>query len=105
MDDIYLVFVTAPSEPVAVSLASTLVNEQVAACCNLIPGVRSIYRWKGELCDEQEWLMVIKCSKAGYPALEKRILELHPYTTPEVIAVPTEGVAEGYRNWVLGEIK
>jgi periplasmic divalent cation tolerance protein len=97
-----VVLVTAPSEALAAALARTLVDEGLIACANLVPGVRSIYRWKGAIWDEGEVLLVLKAPAAGFEALRARIVELHPYETPEVLRLD---VAEGhppYVEWVLG---
>jgi periplasmic divalent cation tolerance protein len=96
------VLVTAPSEELAASMARTLLDEGRIACANLVPKVRSIYRWKGTVYDEAEVLMVLKAPSASFEALKARIVELHPYETPEVLRLE---VAEGHRpylDWVLG---
>jgi periplasmic divalent cation tolerance protein len=95
-----VLLVTAPDGPAAESLARTLVAEGLAACVNRWPGVRSTYRWQGELQDEQETLLVIKSTAPAYPALERRIRELHPYETPEVIALPIVRGSEPYLAWL-----
>lgn len=93
-------FVTAPSPETAERLARALVSERLAACVNLIAGVRSVYRWKGEICDDPEVLLVIKTSKEKFDQLKARVLELHEYEVPEVIALPiVDGHAE-YLSWL-----
>lgn len=102
VSDVSVVLVTAPSEELAAALARTLVDEGLIACANLVPGVRSIYRWKGAIWDEGEVLLVLKAPTAGFESLRARIVELHPYETPEVLRLD---VAEGHRpylDWVLG---
>lgn len=97
-----VVLVTAPSEGVAASMARTLLDEGQIACANIIPKIRSVYRWKGEVCDEAEVLMVLKAPSEIFEVLRARIVELHPYETPEVLRLE---VAEGHRpylDWVLG---
>lgn len=83
-------------------LARKLVGEGLAACINLVPGLTSIYRWEGAVEEASEVLLVIKLSACGYPALEARVLELHPYDTPELIALAAEAVEPRYAAWLLG---
>ena len=98
---IALVLVTAPAAEAA-GLASVLVEEGLIACANLSP-VRSIYRWKGELCDAAETLLVMKTTAERLDALESRVGELHSYDVPEFVVVPTSGGNEDYLQWVRGE--
>jgi len=91
---------TAPNEDEARSLARALVEAELAACVNLVPGVRSIYRWKGELCEDGEVLLVIKTTPARREALISRVCELHSYDCPEVIALPIVAGAQPYLEWL-----
>jgi len=101
--DFVVVFVTAPSAEVATALAKTLVTEKLVACVNIVPGLRSIYAWEGKVCDEEEVLCVIKTKRALFPALRERVVALHPYQIPEIIALPLiEGNAP-YLAWVRDE--
>ncbi|WP_217125972.1 divalent-cation tolerance protein CutA [Hydrogenophilus thiooxidans] len=102
--DARVVLVTAPDEATAQTLARTLVDESLAACCNLIPAIRSIYRWQGERCEEAEWLLVIKTTAAALSRLTERITALHPYEVPEVVALPIVGGAEPYLEWVAQSV-
>lgn len=101
--DVRAVLVTAPDAPTAERLASTLVEEGLAACVNVVPGVVSIYRWKGEVQRDAEVLLVAKCRARGFEALRRRVVELHPYELPEVLALPVEEGHPPYLAWVLGE--
>ena len=95
-----IVFVTAPDEAAAVKISEAIVGERLAACVNIIPSVRSIYRWQGRLEDEQEVLMIVKTKKSLFERLQGRVKELHSYTVPEIIGVPvTEGSKE-YLDWL-----
>ena len=100
---VIVVFSTFPGEDKAAEIARTLVSEGHAACVNLVPPVRSIYRWQGELCDERETLAVIKTTRERFEALRQRLVALHPYEVPEVIAVPVEAGHAPYLAWVAGE--
>ncbi len=91
---------TAPSPAVARRLARTLVEERLCACVNVVPGVRSLYRWKGKLHDDHELLLVMKLAAARVPALKKRLLELHPYEMPELVVLGVAGGHAPYLSWV-----
>ena len=80
-------------------------GRRLAACVNIIPGLRSIYRWEGEICDDGESLLVIKTRAESVADLTEALLELHPYDTPEVIALPIEEGAgnPAYLQWLLDE--
>ena len=95
-----VVFSTFPNPEVAAEVARTLVTEQLCACANLVPAVRSIYAWEGKLCDETETLAILKTTPDRLDALTARIATLHPYAVPEVIAVPVAGGHAPYLAWV-----
>ena len=95
-----VVFVTAPEGEAAVELARQVVGQQLAACVNLVPALRSIYFWEGAVQDNAEQLLIIKTTGARYPALEARIKELHPYTVPEIIALPIVRGQPDYLQWL-----
>lgn len=103
LPNLSVVLVTAPPEA-ADSLARTLVDEGLCACVNVLPGVRSHYRWKGEVQSDAEAMLLIKVAEAGIPALRGRLLSLHPYELPEflVLAVDAARSHEPYMRWVLG---
>ena len=94
-----LVLSTCPADH-AQSLADALVGEGLAACVNIVPGLRSVYRWKGELCCDAESILLLKTTAERYPQLQARLAELHPYEVPEIIALPVEAGLEGYLGWV-----
>ena len=104
MPTVRLVFMTAPDESVASSIAREVVEAQLAACANLLPGVRSIYRWKGEVCDDGECLVLFKTTDENLQALRERIIDLHPYECPEVLAVDVVDGSPEYMKWVLGQV-
>jgi periplasmic divalent cation tolerance protein len=105
MTDALLVFTTLPSADKAAELAKVLVEERLAACANLLPAIRSIYRWQGKLQDENEVLVLLKTRAEHLERLKLRILELHPYEVPEVLAVPVEAGYQPYLDWLAGETK
>jgi periplasmic divalent cation tolerance protein len=98
--DVVLVYMTAPSEAVALSLARSAVEARLAACGNLIPQVRSVYRWQGEVCDDPEVLVLFKTTAAGLDALRLHLVAAHPYDCPEFIAVPVVHGHIPYLDWV-----
>jgi len=100
---VIVVFSTFPSEDKAAEVARTLVSAQLAACVNLVPAVRSIYRWHGEICDERETLAIVKTTRERFEALRERLIALHPYEVPEVIALSVDGGHAPYLAWVAGE--
>ncbi len=93
---------TAPSEEEGVLIGKKLVSEGLAACCNIVPGVRSIYTWQGKLSDEAEVLCIFKTKKSLFDRLKKRVKELHSYEVPEVIAIGIDEGLEDYLEWIDG---
>jgi periplasmic divalent cation tolerance protein len=102
MTEAVIVFVTVPSRDEGERLAEALVGEQLAACVNIIGPIRSIYRWQGEVCRDDEHLLLIKTTRPCYAALEARVQALHPYDVPEIIAVPVEAGSAAYLEWIRG---
>jgi periplasmic divalent cation tolerance protein len=99
-----VVLVTAPSEATAIEIGRTLVDEHLAACVNVVPGIRSIYHWEGRREEAAEALLLIKTRPEGYAALQRRVLELHPYSVPEVLGLPVAEGAPAYVQWVRESI-
>lgn len=100
MLDFALVLVTAPDPDTAARIARTLVEERLAACGNVIPGLRSIYRWKGAIEDSAEALLLLKTRSEVYERLQARVVELHPYECPEVIRLDVAGGLPAYLDWI-----
>jgi periplasmic divalent cation tolerance protein len=99
-----VVLVTAPDTDVAARLGRTLVEERLAACVNVLGGLRSIYRWQGKVCDDAEALMIIKTTRDQFEALQARVTELHPYEVAEVILLPIEAGAPDYLGWLAQQV-
>lgn len=95
---------TCPDPQTAERIATTLVGEGIAACVNLVPGVTSIYRWQGTVERSSEVLLVIKTTETGFATLRNRLVELHPYELPELIAVPVGPGLPAYLDWVREQI-
>ena len=102
MDKMVVVLVTAPAGEVGLALARGLVEAGACACVNVVPGVQSVYRWEGEVCQEGEVLLVIKATVGGLERLEAAVLEAHPYDTPEFLVLDPVYVEARYGAWVLG---
>ena len=85
-------------------MAHALVEKRLAACVNVIPGIRSVYRWKDGIEDEEEVLLLIKTSRALLEELREEIERLHSYQVPEVIALPIVDGSERYLSWLTGEL-
>jgi periplasmic divalent cation tolerance protein len=95
-----LVLTTFPADGDAEALARTLVTERLAACVNVLPPMRSIYRWKGALEDASERQLVIKTTAARVPELQLRLKTLHPYEVPEFLVLPITEGSPDYLSWL-----
>jgi periplasmic divalent cation tolerance protein len=104
MTEALLVLCTAPTAEVAAGLARALVEARLAACGNVLPGLRSIYRWQGRVEDEPEVLLLLKTTRASFPALRDELLRRHPYEVPEVLALPVEAGSAPYLTWLAAQV-
>jgi len=95
-----VVLITCPDASVGETLARALVEEGLAACVNLVPGLTSLYRWKGKLCRDSEILLVVKTRRRKLAALRRRVQALHPYTVPEIVALPIVAGSPAYLKWL-----
>lgn len=95
-----VVLITCPTRAVGQRLARTLVEEGLAACVNLVPGLLSYYRWQGKLCRDPELLLIAKTRRAKLTRLQRRVRELHPYSLPEIIALPVSAGSRPYLAWI-----
>ena len=102
---VLICFTTCPDHASAERLSDGLVRERLAACVNVLPGMRSTYRWQGALEQADEVLMMIKTTRARYPALQARLRELHPYELPELLAVESAFGLPEYLLWVAAETR
>jgi len=98
--DVLVVLCTCPDAAVAKRLAGGLVEGRLAACVNVLPEIRSIYRWQGETCEEAEVLMIIKTTRGAFPELERWLQANHPYDVPEVVALAVDAGSRAYLDWV-----
>lgn len=95
-----LILCTCPDAEVADKLSRELISQKLAACVNILPGVRSVYEWQGELETAQEHLLLIKSHQDRYAAIEATLKSLHPYQLPEIIAVAIERGSLDYLKWI-----
>ena len=102
-DAVVALLVTAPDEETGRRIARALVEERLAACVNVLPGVRSIYRWKGAVEEASEVMLVAKTRAERTGALAARVRALHPYELPEVVALPVTDGSRAYLRWVIAE--
>jgi len=95
-----IIFCTCPDKDTAEKIARLLVASQKAACVNILPGVTSIYAWKGQIESAEEHLLLVKAHKDQYPAIEAAVREHHPYELPEIVAVSIERGLPEYLHWI-----
>jgi periplasmic divalent cation tolerance protein len=95
-----MVLTTTGSHDEAATIAASLVEARLVACVQIVPGVESVYWWEGRVARDAEWLLLCKTTAERYGDVEAAILELHSYTTPEVVAIPIERGSAAYLDWL-----
>lgn len=95
-----VVFITTPDKEVSSKLAKGLVENKLAACVNIVDGLNSIYFWQGNIENDSEQLLIVKTTEELFEKLEKFVKENHPYTVPEIIAMPIIKGSADYLNWI-----
>jgi periplasmic divalent cation tolerance protein len=105
MTDAVVILVTVPTPEAGADVARALVEEGLAACGNVVPGIRSIYRWAGEIHDDAEALVVLKTERRLVPALKERLPALHPYQVPELLVLPVEDGLDPYLSWIARSVR
>ena len=98
-----VIYCTVANEFNANLIATTLVEDNLAACVNILPSITSVYKWEGIIQNDNELMLVIKTREEKFEAVEAKIKELHEYTTPEIIAVPIVKGSDEYQNWINKE--
>ncbi len=101
---VLLVFCTFPDADTAAAVTKTLVGEKLIACGTILPGARSIYEWEGKMEDATEVLVLFKTAGPAYAKLEKRLLKLHPYDMPEIVALEAGAASKAYAAWVASAV-
>ena len=100
-----IVYITASSEDEGVKIAKHLVENRRAACCNIVPKIRSIYRWEGKLCDDEEVLLIVKTMRSSFEKLKEEVKKIHSYSVPEIIGVRIKDGLEEYLDWIESEVE
>jgi periplasmic divalent cation tolerance protein len=99
--DLLLVLCTCPGNSIAAEISTALIEQNLAACVNRVPGVKSWYRWEGHLKQDDEVLLLIKTTGVRFAEVETAIRRLHPYELPEIIGVSITAGSEAYLKWVM----
>ena len=102
---IIISLVACPSDEVASAIAKLLVDRELAACVQVLPITQSVYRWKGEVCIDQEVLLLIKTTSALKDEVRKAVEENHPYEVPEFVVIEAAEVSERYGEWLRGSVR
>jgi periplasmic divalent cation tolerance protein len=100
MTDKIIVFVTCESKEQAETIAQAIVSERLAACVNLVPGIRSCYVWEGKLTWSHEILLLIKTTRGRFDQMQDRIKALHSYSVPEIVGVTIDDAFDKYIDWI-----
>lgn len=103
--EICIVLTTTSCEDEAKTIAHHLVENKYAACVNIIPKIISVYSWKDSICEDEEYLLVIKTKKINFEEVKEVILKIHSYELPEIIMLPIETGFDKYINWIKQETK
>lgn len=103
MTNARIVFSAVDSMSAAESIAQALVEERLASCVNIVPGLRSVYRWKATIHNEAEFLLIIKTSSEKSEVVVDRIVEVHPYELPEAVVIDIDGGHPPYLDWISVE--
>ncbi|MDX1386038.1 MAG: divalent-cation tolerance protein CutA [bacterium] len=99
-----VVLTTVAKKSQADNIAQSLLEQNLAACVTALPGGESRYRWKGKICKENEYLLIIKTASTQYDRLEKALKSIHPYECPEIMALPTDKIYPPYRKWLMEQV-
>lgn len=104
VDEPVLVLSTCADQNTALEIADALVQEHLAACVNIVHNVTSVYRWEGNIQQDQELILVIKTTKNAYNGLEIKLRQIHPYDLPEIIMLPITSGLKDYLAWIVQEV-
>jgi periplasmic divalent cation tolerance protein len=101
LEDITLVMTSVGTEQQAVEISEELIARRLATCVNIVPCLRSIYRWKGKVCEDTEYLLFIKTPVSLFEQVSDAIREYHSYELPEILALPISAAETNFHQWVL----
>src|SRR4030042_1669459 len=99
-DSHIVIYSTVPNQEVGMNIAEDLVAGRYAACVNVLPGITSVYRWKGDICRDNEFLLIIKSRNTLFDEIRDRIRLLHPYEVPEIISLSISHGSDPYLQWI-----
>ena len=101
LEKITVVMTSVGTEQQAVEISEELIARRLATCVNIVPCLRSIYRWKGKICEDTEYLLLIKTPERLFEKVSKAIREFHSYELPEILALPVSTAEESFHRWIL----
>ena len=101
LEEITVVMTSVGTEQQAVEISEELIARRLATCVNIVPCLRSIYRWKGKICEDTEYLLLIKTPERLFERVSKAIREFHSYELPEILALPVSTAEESFHRWIL----
>lgn len=101
--DIIVIYCTVPSKKIAKEITRVLMKHKLAACVSMVDNVKSTFSWDGEICEEKEFLLMIKTRRSNYGKVKLVIEDIHSYTVPEIIALPIVDCSEDYLKWLVKE--
>jgi periplasmic divalent cation tolerance protein len=105
METYLVALVTVPSTDVGRDVARALLDRKLAACVNIVPSISSFYTWEGEVCVDEEKLLIIKTTESAFDGLASAVKEIHPYDVPEIIALPLAAGSKDYLDWIHQVVK
>jgi periplasmic divalent cation tolerance protein len=105
MTDKIIAFSTCSSAEEAARIARALVESRAAACVNIVPGLRSVYRWKGSVEEAGEWLLIMKTTRERFGELRTQLRQLHSYELPELVALPVVDGLDSYLDWISASVE
>ena len=101
--DIIVIYCTVPNKKIAKDITKIIMKHKLAACVSMIENVKSVFSWDGEICEEKEILLIIKTRRTNYGKVKLVIEDVHPYSVPEIIALPIVDCSEDYLKWLVKE--
>jgi periplasmic divalent cation tolerance protein len=105
LEEITVVMTSVGTEQQAVEISEELIARRLATCVNIVPCLRSIYRWKGKICEDTEYLLLIKTPRDLFERVSAAIREFHSYELPEILALPVDAAEENFHRWILEMVK
>ncbi|PWB72765.1 MAG: divalent-cation tolerance protein CutA [Holophagae bacterium] len=105
LEEITLIMTSVGTEQQAVEISEELIERRLATCINIVPCLRSIYRWKGKVCEDTEYLLLIKTPRRYFDRVSDAIREIHSYELPEILGFPIVNAEPHFQEWVLGMVQ